>query len=125
MRFAGNTIDAFSDMLTMKFNEFVTLQDFEALTPNLLARTIETVIGGGIIVLLLENVSSLEELCAMDMDVHQRYRTQSHQVHFFIVENVYRVIDIVHCVFLSARNWPIQQKICFVSVFVRAMYGRG
>lgn len=28
-------------------------QDFEALTPNLLARTVETVEGGGIVVLLL------------------------------------------------------------------------
>ncbi|CAG8521951.1 6254_t:CDS:10 [Diversispora eburnea] len=36
------------------------LQDFEALTPNLLARTIETVEGGGII------------------DVHSRYRTEAH-----------------------------------------------
>ena len=32
------------------------LQDFEALTPNLLARTIETVEGGGLIVLLLSNM---------------------------------------------------------------------
>ena len=30
------------------------LQDFEALTPNLLARTIETVEGGGAIVLVLK-----------------------------------------------------------------------
>ena len=30
------------------------LQDFEALTPNLLARTIETVEGGGSIVILLK-----------------------------------------------------------------------
>ncbi|KAB2635271.1 hypothetical protein D8674_025805 [Pyrus ussuriensis x Pyrus communis] len=35
------------------------LQDFEALTPNLLARTIETVEGGG-------------------LDVHDRFRTESH-----------------------------------------------
>src|SRR6202040_2238016 len=30
------------------------LQDFEAITPNLLARTIETVEGGGLVVLLLK-----------------------------------------------------------------------
>ena len=30
------------------------LQDFEALTPNLLARTIETVEGGGAVVILLK-----------------------------------------------------------------------
>jgi N-acetyltransferase 10 len=55
------------------------LQDFSALTPNLLARTIETVEGGGIIVLLLKTMTSLKQLCAMTMDVHARFRTESHQ----------------------------------------------
>lgn len=54
------------------------LQDFEALTPNLLARTIETVEGGGVIVLLLQSVSSLRQLYAMSMDVHDRFRTEAH-----------------------------------------------
>ncbi|KMT08634.1 hypothetical protein BVRB_6g139110 [Beta vulgaris subsp. vulgaris] len=54
------------------------LQDFEALTPNLLARTIETVEGGGIIILLLRSLSSLTSLCTMVMDVHERFRTESH-----------------------------------------------
>ncbi len=53
------------------------LQDFEALTPNLLARTIETVSGGGIVVLLLKTLSSLKQLYTMVMDVHSRYRTTS------------------------------------------------
>ena len=53
------------------------LQDFEALTPNLLARTMETVQGGGIIVLLLKTMASLKQLCTMVMDVHSRYRTES------------------------------------------------
>ncbi|KAL6077347.1 N-acetyltransferase 10 [Balamuthia mandrillaris] len=53
------------------------LQDFEALTPNLLARTIETVEGGGIIVLLLKTMSSLKQLYTMTMDVHSRLRTES------------------------------------------------
>ncbi|CAH1973723.1 unnamed protein product [Acanthoscelides obtectus] len=55
------------------------LQDFEALTPNLLARTIETVEGGGLIVLLLRSVDSLKQLYTMSMDVHQRFRTEAHQ----------------------------------------------
>ena len=38
------------------------LQDFETLTPNLLARTVETVEGGGIVVLLLKTMSSLRQL---------------------------------------------------------------
>lgn len=54
------------------------LQDFEALTPNLLARTIETVEGGGLIILLLRQLSSLTSLFTMVMDVHSRFRTESH-----------------------------------------------
>ncbi|OVA17017.1 GNAT domain [Macleaya cordata] len=54
------------------------LQDFEALTPNLLARTIETVEGGGLVVLLLRSLSSLTSLYTMVMDVHERFRTESH-----------------------------------------------
>ncbi len=54
------------------------LQDFEALTPNLLARTIETVEGGGLVVLLLKTVKSLKQLYTMTMDVHSRFRTEAH-----------------------------------------------
>ncbi|KAK7677713.1 hypothetical protein QCA50_019265 [Cerrena zonata] len=56
----------------------LVLQDFEAITPNLLARTIETVEGGGLVVLLLKTMSSLRQLYAMTMDVHARYRTSAH-----------------------------------------------
>ncbi|XP_029290383.1 RNA cytidine acetyltransferase [Cottoperca gobio] len=55
------------------------LQDFEALTPNLLARTVETVEGGGIVVILLRTMNSLKQLYTMTMDVHSRYRTEAHQ----------------------------------------------
>ncbi|XP_009339476.2 LOW QUALITY PROTEIN: RNA cytidine acetyltransferase 1 [Pyrus x bretschneideri] len=54
------------------------LQDFEALTPNLLARTIETVEGGGLVILLLCSLTSLTNLYTMVMDVHDRFRTESH-----------------------------------------------
>ena len=43
------------------------LQDFEAITPNLLARTIETVEGGGLVVLLLKTMASLKQLYTMTM----------------------------------------------------------
>jgi len=43
------------------------LQDFEAITPNLLARTIETVEGGGLTVLLLKTMTSLKQLYSMAM----------------------------------------------------------
>ncbi len=71
----------------------LVLQDFEAITPNLLARTIETVEGGGLVILLLKTMTSLRQLYTMTMvrikpmavhpdadteqDVHSRYRTSS------------------------------------------------
>lgn len=54
------------------------LQDFEAITPNLLARTIETVEGGGMVLLLLKGMTSLKQLYTLSMDVHSRYRTEAH-----------------------------------------------
>ncbi|GAA6042886.1 hypothetical protein JCM8097_002752, partial [Rhodosporidiobolus ruineniae] len=63
-------------VLGQTFNMLV-LQDFEALTPNLLARTIETVEGGGIVVCLLQGMTSLRGLYSMTMDVHSRYRTST------------------------------------------------
>jgi len=54
------------------------LQDFEAITPNILARTIETVEGGGLVVLLLKGMTSLKQLYTLTMDVHSRYRTEAH-----------------------------------------------
>ncbi|VBB26061.1 unnamed protein product [Acanthocheilonema viteae] len=59
-------------------NGRMDVKDFEAITPNLLARTIETVEGGGVIVLLLKSVNSLKQLYTMAMDVHSRFRTESH-----------------------------------------------
>lgn len=56
----------------------LVLQDFEAMTPNILARTVETVEGGGIICILLHTVDSLKQLYTMTMDVHSRYRTEVH-----------------------------------------------
>jgi N-acetyltransferase 10 len=55
----------------------LVLQDFEALTPNLMARTVETVEGGGLVIVLLRTVQSLKQLYAMTMDVHARYRTEA------------------------------------------------
>lgn len=54
------------------------LQDFEAITPNMLARTIETVEGGGLVILLLKGMNSLKQLYTLSMDIHSRYRTEAH-----------------------------------------------
>jgi len=55
------------------------LQDFEALTPNLMCRTMETVQGGGVIIILLKTMGSLQQLYNLSMDVHSKFRTETHQ----------------------------------------------
>ena len=40
----------------------------------------ETVEGGGMIVMLFNTMTSLKQLYEISMDVHQRYRTEAHQV---------------------------------------------
>ncbi|KAI0473541.1 GNAT acetyltransferase 2-domain-containing protein [Xylariaceae sp. FL0804] len=55
------------------------LQDFEGLTPNIMARTVETVEGGGLVILLLKGMNSLKQLYTLSMDVHSRFRTEAHQ----------------------------------------------
>ena len=49
------------------------------MSPNLLARTVETVEGGGLVILLLRSMDSLRQLYTLSMDVHARFRTQAHQ----------------------------------------------
>lgn len=57
----------------------LVLQDFESITPNVLARTMETVEGGGSIVLLLKSMASLRQLYTIVLDVHARLRSASHK----------------------------------------------
>lgn len=54
------------------------LQDFESITPNVLCRTMETVEGGGLVVMLFNTMTSLKQLYTITMDVHARYRTEAH-----------------------------------------------
>jgi N-acetyltransferase 10 len=54
------------------------LQDFESITPNVLCRTMETVEGGGLVVMLFNTMTSLKQLYTISMDVHSRYRTEAH-----------------------------------------------
>lgn len=68
-----------SEQILGKTYGMCVLQDFEALTPNLLCRTIETVAGGGLIVLLLKTMSSLKQLYAMTMDSHNKFRRDDKQ----------------------------------------------
>lgn len=75
----GNTYGMLVLQVRHTVSVFVILQDFEAITPNLLARTIETIEGGGLVVILLKTMSSLKQLYTMTMDVHSRFRTEAHQ----------------------------------------------
>eukprot|EP00392_Amoebophrya_sp_AT5.2_P007541 g7556.t1 len=56
-----------------KTHQMLVLQDFEALTPNILCRTVETVAGGGMVVLLLKSMSSLRQLYNTTMDIHGKF----------------------------------------------------
>ena len=69
-----------SEQVLGKTFSMCILQDFEALTPNILCRTIETVEGGGIVVILLRTMSSLRQLYSVAMDMHKRYRSDESDV---------------------------------------------
>ena len=79
------------------------LQDFEAITPNLLARTIETVEGGGMVLLLLKGMKSLKQLYTLTMDVHSRYRTEAHDdvIARFNERFVLSLGSCDHCLFVD------------------------
>jgi len=90
----------------------LVLQDFEAMTPNVLARTIETVEGSGIVVLLLPTMNSLKQLYTMAMDVHSRFRTDDNQV-ISARFNERFLLSLASC-----KNWYVNQAgffcVCFI-----------
>ena len=47
--------------------QLTLLQDFEGITPNLMAKTMETVEGSGIIIFLLRSMESLRQIHSMAM----------------------------------------------------------
>ena len=93
----------------------LVLQDFEGITPNILARTIETVEGGGMVVLLLPGMDSLKQLYTMTMDVHSRFRTNTqHEITARFNERFLLslascsdwyvcVIDLLFCIFVYRK----------------------
>ncbi|XP_045597663.1 RNA cytidine acetyltransferase [Procambarus clarkii] len=54
------------------------IQDFEAVSPNILCRIVETVAGGGVIVVAMPALQSLRDLFSLSMDVHSKLKTYSH-----------------------------------------------
>ena len=104
----------------------LVLQDFEAITPNILARTIETIEGGGIICLLLNSITSLKQLHTMTMDVHFRYRTEAHQdvVGRFNERFILSVADCENCVIVDDKLniLPISSHIASINAVTKSEY---
>jgi N-acetyltransferase 10 len=67
-----------SDKILGNTYGMLILQDFEAITPNILARTVETVEGGGAIVILLESLTELRQLVDLPMDIHSKFQTEAY-----------------------------------------------
>ncbi|KAF4755641.1 N-acetyltransferase 10, partial [Perkinsus olseni] len=67
-----------SESILGKTYDMCVLSDFEALTPNLLCRTMETVSGGGIVMVMLRTMSSLKQLYSTVMDAHSKFRGEDH-----------------------------------------------
>ena len=92
----------------------IVAQDFEGLTPNLLARTIETVEGGGAIVLLLTTLTSLKQLYTLTMDAHARLRTESHQVvtggHLAVLWVLLQAFDVKACEYTCLQSGSIMHR---------------
>ncbi len=65
-----------SNILGSNF-DLLILQDFEAITPNILCQTIETVKGGGLVFLMIKSMKSLKTLYSMTMNIHARFRTDA------------------------------------------------
>ncbi|KAK7823247.1 rna cytidine acetyltransferase 2, partial [Quercus suber] len=100
------------------------LQDFEALTPNLLARTIETVEGSGLIVLILRSLSSLTNLYSMVMvQTESHYETAgSSNEHFLSITPV--PVKKVTFINFNIVVWKKIEILMIFSVFVAASPGK-
>ncbi|KII61491.1 N-acetyltransferase 10 [Thelohanellus kitauei] len=81
----------------------LVLQDFEALTPNIMARTIETVEGGGVVCIVLSTIQSLRQLYTMTMDAHARHRISDdpHSTCRFNERFILSLNDCTNCLVLD------------------------
>ncbi|SBT86636.1 histone acetyltransferase, putative [Plasmodium malariae] len=71
------------------------LQDFSYITPNILCRCIETVIGGGIIIFLINKLDELRDIYNLTLNYHKKYMMNG-------VCNVYN--NYIHRFFLSLNK---------------------
>lgn len=66
-----------SQKILGKTFDILILQDFEAITPNLLCRTIETVSGGGMIIFLFKGLKNLKQIYGIYMDFYNKIKTSN------------------------------------------------
>nr|UXY88033.1 N-acetyltransferase 10 [Cryptomonas curvata] len=55
------------------------LENFEALSPNIMAKTIETVEGGGLIIFLLNTINSLDKIHSVSMEIYKKFESESYK----------------------------------------------
>nr|UXY87538.1 N-acetyltransferase 10 [Cryptomonas curvata] len=55
------------------------LEDFEALSPNIIAKIIETIEGGGLIVFLVDNIKNLNKIHSISMDIYKKFESESYR----------------------------------------------
>jgi N-acetyltransferase 10 len=80
------------------------LQDFEAITPNTLARTIETVEGGGVVVLLLKTMSSLKQLYTMTMVREGEGHSTIHHTVLFLPHSLISLLSLGRSLKIQNRS---------------------
>ena len=95
------------------------LQDFEAVTPNVLARTIETVQGGGLVIIVLNSINDIKQLYDLQMDCHDRFVTNAYKtvVPRFNKRFLLSLNDCKSCIVLtdSLEVLPLSNKACSIS----------
>jgi N-acetyltransferase 10 len=55
------------------------LENFEALSPNIIAKIIETITGGGLIIFLVEKIKNLNKIHSISMDIYKKFQSESYR----------------------------------------------
>lgn len=90
-------------IMIISLNFLNDLKDFEALTPNLLARTVETVEGGGLVILLLRTMTSLKQLYTMTMASSIVLYIILHL--FIFMPTLHVPLSIIYLHFVTQLSW--------------------
>lgn len=92
-------------IMIISLNFLNDLKDFEALTPNLLARTVETVEGGGLVILLLRTMTSLKQLYTMTMASSILLYIILHL--FIFMPTLHVPLSIIYLRFVTQLSWSL------------------